>query len=57
METNQSNCQNCKKLFLIHEISGDGPGDRDRQAIKCPNCGYTTWEKTVGYFETEAIEK
>lgn len=45
-------CDRCGERFGVEEIGGGQPHRPERDSIECPYCGYKTWEKTTGYFNT-----
>jgi len=48
-------CTECKEPFKLTEIGGGQPHKPEKDSIKCPYCGDTTYEKTTGYFLTEKL--
>ena len=48
-------CEKCEEEFELTEINGGGPMKPEYDTIVCPHCGYSTREKTTGYFDTKKL--
>lgn len=48
-------CQDCKEPFKVWEHKLAMPGTKEKEAIRCPHCGFTIERMCNGWWVTDKL--